>query len=79
MNDITQFRLRAHDIRYVGAGLSRPECIIAEADGTLWVADDRGGLLRFNRALTALTAHLRNRAASPVPGAAAPTERSPSE
>src|SRR6185295_12751073 len=31
-------------IRYVGDGLQRPECILAEPDGTLWVADARGGV-----------------------------------
>ena len=30
-----------------GSGLSRPECIIAEPDGTLWVADSRGGVMRI--------------------------------
>lgn len=30
-----------------GSGLSRPECIIAEKDGTLWIADDRGGVIRL--------------------------------
>ncbi|WP_028311751.1 SMP-30/gluconolactonase/LRE family protein [Derxia gummosa] len=29
-------------IRYVGEGLQRPECVLAEADGTLWTADARG-------------------------------------
>jgi sugar lactone lactonase YvrE len=31
-----------------GSGLSRPECIVAEADGTLWVADSRGGVMRIS-------------------------------
>lgn len=30
-----------------GAGLSRPECIVAEPDGTLWTADSRGGVMRI--------------------------------
>jgi len=34
-------------IQYVGSGLQRPECILAEADGTLWSADARGGVARI--------------------------------
>jgi sugar lactone lactonase YvrE len=34
-------------IRYVGEGLERPECILAEPDGTLWSADGRGGVMRI--------------------------------
>jgi gluconolactonase len=34
-------------IRYVGQGLQRPECILAERDGTLWSADARGGVMRI--------------------------------
>lgn len=33
--------------RYVGHDLSRPECILAQAEGTLWVSDDRSGVLRI--------------------------------
>jgi gluconolactonase len=35
-------------IRYVGEGLERPECILAEPDGTLWSADGRGGVVRID-------------------------------
>jgi gluconolactonase len=35
-------------IVYVGRGLQRPECILAERDGTLWSADARGGVMRIN-------------------------------
>jgi gluconolactonase len=31
----------------VGEDLQRPECILAEPDGTLWVADARGGVARI--------------------------------
>lgn len=34
-------------IRYVGSDLQRPECILAEPDGTLWSADGRGGVVRI--------------------------------
>ncbi len=32
------------DIQYIGEDLQRPECILAEKDGTLWSADARGGV-----------------------------------
>jgi sugar lactone lactonase YvrE len=34
-------------IRNVGRNLQRPECILAERDGTLWAADARGGVMRI--------------------------------
>jgi sugar lactone lactonase YvrE len=34
-------------IRTVGQDLQRPECILAERDGTLWSADARGGIMRI--------------------------------
>ena len=33
-------------IRTIGHGLKRPECILAERDGTLWCADARGGVMQ---------------------------------
>jgi gluconolactonase len=45
VRDVT---LKADDISYHGSGLSRPECIVAEADGTLWVSDSRGGVTRID-------------------------------
>lgn len=35
-------------IRTIGHDLQRPECILAEADGTLWSADARGGVMRID-------------------------------
>src|SRR5690606_20928254 len=35
------------DLQFVGSGLQRPECILAEPDGTLWSADARGGVMRI--------------------------------
>ena len=32
----------------MGEDLQRPECILAEPDGTLWAADARGGVVRIN-------------------------------
>ena len=36
------------DITFVGRELQRPECILAERDGTLWSADARGGVMRID-------------------------------
>jgi sugar lactone lactonase YvrE len=35
------------ELKYTGVGLQRPECILAEADGSLWVADARGGVVHL--------------------------------
>ena len=35
-------------IRTIGHDLQRPECILAERDGTLWAADARGGVVRLS-------------------------------
>jgi gluconolactonase len=35
-------------IRTIGSGLQRPECILAEPDGTLWSADAHGGVMRID-------------------------------
>ncbi len=32
------------DVVYVGSELTRPECVIADKDGSLWVSDGRGGI-----------------------------------
>ncbi|RYF45831.1 MAG: SMP-30/gluconolactonase/LRE family protein, partial [Comamonadaceae bacterium] len=34
-------------IRHVGTDLQRPECVLAEHDGTVWAADARGGVMRI--------------------------------
>ncbi|GGF74878.1 SMP-30/gluconolactonase/LRE family protein [Mameliella alba] len=41
------FTLRPEDFSFTGSGLSRPECIVAEQDGTLWVSDNRGAITRI--------------------------------
>lgn len=46
-NPIIGFQVDPADIRYVGHDLQRPECILAEPDGTLWSADARGGVVRI--------------------------------
>ncbi|MDN7177069.1 SMP-30/gluconolactonase/LRE family protein [Caballeronia sp. SEWSISQ10-4 2] len=44
MNRIDGFVVDPTQITYIGHDLSRPECIIAERDGTLWIADNRGSI-----------------------------------
>jgi sugar lactone lactonase YvrE len=48
VSGIFGFKLKAGDFRRVGRELSRPECIVAEGDGTLWVSDNRGALTRID-------------------------------
>src|SRR5215218_1212540 len=47
-NPILDFGIDTSTIRYVGHDLQRPECILAESDGTLWAADARGGVVRID-------------------------------
>ncbi|MBV8905618.1 MAG: SMP-30/gluconolactonase/LRE family protein [Acidobacteriia bacterium] len=46
-NLILDFGLNRESVRYIGQDLQRPECILAEPDGTLWSADARGGVVRI--------------------------------
>jgi len=46
-NPILDFQVDPADIQYIGEGLQRPECILAEPDGTLWSADARGGVVKI--------------------------------
>jgi gluconolactonase len=46
-NPMIGFQVDRSEIRYVGRDLQRPECILAEPDGTLWAADARGGVVRI--------------------------------
>lgn len=46
-NPLTGWQVDRASIRYIGEGLERPECILAEPDGTLWSADGRGGVVRI--------------------------------
>ena len=48
MNRIDGFAVAPSHITYIGRGLSRPECIIAERDGTLWIADNRGSMTHID-------------------------------
>lgn len=46
-NPIDGFEIDPAALNYIGEGLQRPECILAEPDGTLWSADARGGVVRI--------------------------------
>lgn len=46
-NPLTGFQVSREHIVNVGRDLQRPECILAERDGTLWSADARGGVMRI--------------------------------
>lgn len=46
-NPIDGFVIDPSTLSFVGEGLQRPECILAEPDGTLWTADARGGVVRI--------------------------------
>ena len=47
-NPIDGFTVDRAAIAYVGHDLQRPECILAEPDGTLWSADARGAYRRVS-------------------------------
>lgn len=47
-NPILDFGIDRSTLQYVGSNLQRPECILAERDGTLWAADARGGVVRLD-------------------------------
>jgi gluconolactonase len=47
-NPLKGFRVEEAIIRRIGSELQRPECILAERDGTLWAADARGGVMRIS-------------------------------
>ncbi len=46
-NPLADWRVDTSAVQTVGTGLQRPECILAERDGTLWSADARGGVMRI--------------------------------
>jgi gluconolactonase len=45
---IKEFRLELSDLTFTGHDLVRPESILAQPDGTLWISDGRGGVSRIN-------------------------------
>lgn len=46
-NPLDGFTVDPATLSYVGEGLQRPECILAERDGSLWSADARGGVVHI--------------------------------
>jgi sugar lactone lactonase YvrE len=46
-NPVLDFGIDREKLQYIGHDLQRPECILAERDGTLWSADARGGVMRI--------------------------------
>ncbi|MCC6075114.1 SMP-30/gluconolactonase/LRE family protein [Pseudomonas sp. GCM10022188] len=46
-NPLKGWQVDPATIQFVGHDLQRPECIIAQPDGTLWAADARGGVMRI--------------------------------
>lgn len=46
-NPLVGFTVDRTRVDRVGRDLQRPECILAERDGTLWAADARGGVMRI--------------------------------
>jgi gluconolactonase len=47
-NPLEGWQIDRSALRTVGRDLQRPECILAQRDGTLWSADARGGVMRIN-------------------------------
>src|SRR5476651_281380 len=47
-NPVVDFGIDVTKLNYLGEGLQRPECILAERDGTLWAADARGGVMKID-------------------------------
>lgn len=46
-NPLDGFQVDPAQIHYLGRDLQRPECILAERDGSLWAADARGGVTQL--------------------------------
>ncbi|WP_321787407.1 SMP-30/gluconolactonase/LRE family protein [Paraburkholderia sp. J94] len=46
-NPLHGWQVSRNDIQWMGKDLLRPECILAEPDGTLWTADARGGVMKI--------------------------------
>jgi len=46
-NPLKGWQVDPAHIRIVGRNLARPECILAERDGSLWTADARGGVVHI--------------------------------
>lgn len=47
-NPLRNWQVDREKIQMTGHGLQRPECILAEPDGSLWTADARGGVVHIH-------------------------------
>src|SRR5271170_1703164 len=47
-NPLAGWQVDPAHIRTTGHDLARPECILAERDGSLWTADSRGGVMHIH-------------------------------
>jgi len=73
INPIDGFTVDRSQIRHIGIGLQRPECILAERDGSLWAADARGGVVHIR--LDGSQRLVTQQAAADFAGAASDLER----
>ena len=48
MSSIKDFTLALSDLKLVGKDLSRPEFVLPDNDGTLWISDRRGLVTRLD-------------------------------
>lgn len=46
-NPLKGFEIDPAEVKFIGRDLQRPECILAEPDGSLWSADARGGVVHI--------------------------------
>lgn len=46
-NPVKNFSVDTNKLNYLGTDLQRPECILAEPDGSIWSADARGGVVHI--------------------------------
>ena len=70
-NPLDGWTVDRRSIRTIGTDLRRPECILAEPDGTLWAADARGGVMQIRsdgsqRLIARAVATRADRAAEPA-------------
>jgi sugar lactone lactonase YvrE len=47
MNPLKNWQVDRNAIQFIGRDLQRPECILAERDGSIWTADARGGVVHI--------------------------------
>ena len=48
MYTVEDFTLSLSDLKFVGKDLSRPEFVLPDNDGTLWISDSRGLVTRLD-------------------------------